>query len=43
MVMEQEQVAFMMWARCTWRWKALVHTHENVELIDTQTMRKYDL
>jgi hypothetical protein len=43
MVMAQEQVAFLMWARCTWRWKVLVHPHERVELIGAQTMRKYDL
>jgi hypothetical protein len=41
--MEQERVVFVMWARCTWRQKALVHPHENVELISVQTMRKYDL
>jgi hypothetical protein len=43
MVMEQEQVAFVMWVRCIWRWKALVYPHEKVELIGAQTMRKYDL
>jgi hypothetical protein len=43
MVMEQEQVAFVMCARCTWSWEALVHPHEKVELIGSQTMRKYDL
>jgi hypothetical protein len=32
-----------MWARCTWRWKVLVHPHEEVELIGMQTMRKYNL
>jgi hypothetical protein len=43
MVMEQEQVACVMWMWCTWCWEALVHPHEKVELIGVQTMRKYDL
>jgi hypothetical protein len=43
MVMEQEPLAFLMWARCTWRWRVLVHPREEVELIGAQTMRKYDL
>jgi hypothetical protein len=32
-----------MWTRCTWRWKVLVHPHEELELIGALTMRKYDL
>jgi hypothetical protein len=43
MVMQQEQVAFLMWAWYTWRWKGLVHPYEKVELIGAQTMKKYDL
>jgi hypothetical protein len=30
-------------AWCTWSWEALEHPHEKVELIGSQTMRKYDL
>jgi hypothetical protein len=36
-------VALLTWAGCTWRWEALVHPHEKVELIVMKTMRKYDL
>jgi hypothetical protein len=43
MVMDRDQVAFLMWEWCSWRWKVLVHPHERMELIGAQTIRKYDL